>query len=130
MAEQDRTSQTAPPYSIGSRTLPGLSRLLEEAGEVVQVLGKIIGAGHSGQHWDGSNLADKLRDEMADLAAALNFVAETNGFIGDTRYAERIGRKLRTYHEWQQQWLAKSEPSADVSPVWKWDDSDYRGEAR
>lgn len=117
---------SAPPYSIGSTTLPGLSRLLEEAGEAVQVVGKIIGAGHAGRHWDGTHLGDRLRDELADLTAAIRFVTETNGLDSDPRLAERAADKLRTYNEWHRQWLAKDGPSVDRPPAWRWDDNDYR----
>jgi NTP pyrophosphatase (non-canonical NTP hydrolase) len=125
-----RGPEIAPPYSIGSRTLPGLSRLLEEAGEVVQVLGKIIGAGHVGRHWDGTDLGERLRDELADLAATIRFVIEANGFNSDPRLAERVGHKLRTYHEWHEQWLAKLAPSVDEPPTWCWNDGDYAGGSR
>jgi hypothetical protein len=57
-------------YSIGSNVLPGLSKLVEECGEVVQAVGKIMGAHGFVTHWDGSDLKERLEDEMADLWAA------------------------------------------------------------
>lgn len=32
-------------FSLGSRTWPGLSKLVEECGEVLQIAGKIMGTG-------------------------------------------------------------------------------------
>ena len=57
---------TAGPYSIGSDHWPGLSKVIEECGEVIQAAGKIIAANGDGQHWDGSDLRQRLEDEIAD----------------------------------------------------------------
>lgn len=69
---------TTPPYSIGSDTLPGLAKLAEEIGELQQVIGKIMGIGHVGQHWDGLNLTEKLVEEIADVRAAVQFFVMQN----------------------------------------------------
>lgn len=63
--------EAAPPYSIGSATVPGLSKLVEELGELLQVLGKLMGAGGL-EHWQG-NLHDSLVAELGDAHAALEF---------------------------------------------------------
>jgi hypothetical protein len=90
------------PYSIGSNTWAGLSKLLEEAGEVVQVGGKLLGTGGEIAHWDGSDLRVRLRDEMADLAAAIDFFLEEN-YEGDDMKAFylRSQAKYRKFVEWQ-----------------------------
>ena len=41
-ASSTMAQPTAGPYSIGSDVWPGLSKLAEESGEVVQVIGKIV----------------------------------------------------------------------------------------
>lgn len=70
---------TAPgPYSIGSGHLPGLSKLVEELGELGQVLGKYLGAGGHPHHWDGSNLDRRAEAEMGDVLAAIQFFVEAN----------------------------------------------------
>lgn len=86
-------------FSIGSNVLPGLSKLAEEAGEVVQVVGKIMGAGGLVMHWDGSDLAERLEDEMADLWAALVFVRDTNN-LNSERISLRVVEKLRLFSQW------------------------------
>lgn len=66
------------PYSIGSDAWPGLSKLIEECGETIQVAGKLMGTGGAVEHWDGSNLGDRLIEEIGDLQAAIEFFVETN----------------------------------------------------
>lgn len=64
MSDSIRVDPPAPPYSIGSSHLPGLSKLTEECGELTQVLGKVLGMGSAGDHWDGTNLRKRLIEEM------------------------------------------------------------------
>lgn len=59
-------------YAIGADELPGISKLIEEMGEVQQVIGRIIQCRYLGQdrHWDGSSVRNRLLEELADLKAA------------------------------------------------------------
>lgn len=86
-------------FAIGSRTWPGLSKLIEELGEVAQVAGKLIATGGEPGHWDGTNLRTRLEDELADLEAAIAFVLEHNDLDAD-RVAERRAAKLRQFRDW------------------------------
>lgn len=87
-------------YAIGSKKWPGLSKLTEELGEVQQVIGKLIQTGGQDQHWDGGPpLRERLEDEMADLAAALMFVAEANG-LDVARMGKREREKLALFRQW------------------------------
>jgi hypothetical protein len=52
----DENSKPAGPYSIGSTVWPGLSKLVEEMGEVGQVVGKLIATGGDPAHRDGTDL--------------------------------------------------------------------------
>jgi NTP pyrophosphatase (non-canonical NTP hydrolase) len=91
---------TAGPYAIGSDLWPGLSKLAEEAGEVAQVIGKIIGANGAVDHWDGGPpLNLRLEDEMADLMAAMIFVAHKNGCDLE-RMVDRSAAKLTLFEQW------------------------------
>jgi hypothetical protein len=65
-------------FSIGSKVWPGLSKLVEEMGELQQVLGKLVGTGGKVNHWDGTNLHDRLKEEIADVQAALAFFVVKN----------------------------------------------------
>src|SRR4051812_18172341 len=65
-------------FSIGGELWPGLSKLIEECGEVGQVAGKIIGNEGRPDHWDGSHLPTRLADELDDLEAAIMFMRQHN----------------------------------------------------
>lgn len=78
-------------YSIGSRVWPGTSKLLEEMGELQQVLGKLLGAGQT-KHWDGSDLRQRLIEEIADVQAALSFFVNHN--LNAVEASEISGREL------------------------------------
>lgn len=80
------------PYAIGSEVWPGLSKLIEELGEVQQVLGKILGAGGSIRHWAENNLAECLEEEMGDLFAAISFVIDHNNLNRDRILAVHLDR--------------------------------------
>lgn len=96
---------SAGPYAIGSTHCPGLSKLAEEAGEVVQVAGKIVGFGGFGTHWDGSQLRERLAEEIADVIAACQFVMIHNE-LDQIAIEQRIGAKLRLFREWHKRGIA------------------------
>lgn len=93
---------SAGPYSIGSNVWPGLSKLIEEMGEAGQVAGKLIATGGETAHWDGTDLRQRLSEETADVAAAIDFVTAVNGL--DTpewwkRRHEKAAQFLKWHHE-------------------------------
>lgn len=91
---------SAPPmFAIGSPVWPGLSKLTEEAGEVQQVIGKLMGTGGQEQHWDGSNLRERLIEEMGDNWAALQFVAHHNR-LDPEALERRRAQKLALFNQW------------------------------
>lgn len=87
------------PYGIGSDRWPGASRVVEEAGELVQVLGKLIGTGGAARHGDGSDLRGRLTDEIADLRAALDFFVAANDLPAG-QVEQRAARKRADYDRW------------------------------
>ncbi len=72
--------EPAPMFMIGADRWPGLSKLVEECGEVQQVIGKLMGTGGSTKHWNVLDLRTKLIEEIGDVVAACLFVAKANGF--------------------------------------------------
>ena len=86
-------------FAIGSTVWPGLSKLIEECGEVQQVAGKLLAMGGATEHWDGTDLRERLTDEIADLRAALRFVAGLNRRDED-KIAHRGGRKMEILEGW------------------------------
>lgn len=81
------------------RTWKGIWKLIEEAGEVIQVAGK-LGPFPNGAHPDGKgDMVERLEDEMGDLAAALQYVAEENNLSAE-RITARAMKKLAQFREW------------------------------
>lgn len=91
-------------FSIGTEVWPGVAKLIEEMGELNQVLGKLIASRGGSDHWDGSDLHDRLIEEMGDVKAALSFVA--SGLTGADRIAidKRVVRKVDLFRTWHRQW--------------------------
>ena len=63
--------------------MPGMSgdgriKLAEECGELVQVLMKTQAYPNSTIHPDGSNLRDRLTEEIGDVLAAIELVCSTH----------------------------------------------------
>ncbi|WP_436501499.1 hypothetical protein [Actinokineospora sp. HUAS TT18] len=96
----------AGPFSIGSPIWPGASRLIEETGELIQVLGKLIGAGGATVHWDGSSLQDRLIGELGDVRAALDFFIAAND-LPAAAISDRANSKRAQYEEWHQAFMRK-----------------------
>lgn len=90
------TAQNGPPFALGSDILPGAAKVIEEMGELQQVLGKYLATGGDPAHWDGSDLRQRLIEELGDLSAAilifgdLNLTAEEGAAVttrGHEKYA-------------------------------------------
>lgn len=90
-------------FSFGSEVWPGTSKLIEEMGELQQVLGKLLGTAGERAHWDGTDLRERLMAEIADLTAALSFFMKHNmsehalKFI--TAHAEMKFKLFEKWHE-------------------------------
>lgn len=75
----------------------GIWKVIEEAGELLQQLGK-LGAFPSGAHPDGQgNLRDRVVGEAVDLSAALAYFANRNEM---KLKGQRYEYKLDRFHEW------------------------------
>lgn len=98
-------------FSIGSKVWPGASKLLEEMGEVQQVLGKLIAVHGSTVHWDG-DLRVRLLEELGDVSAAVRFFVDQNFTDEELRaYVERVEMKLETFRKWH----AEGDPPPQAS---------------
>lgn len=84
----------------------GVGKLTEEAGEVLQLLGKLIPF-PDGNHPDGKgHLRERLTDEIADLYAALDYFADING-LDPARIYSRREEKLQKFFNWRLSGVAK-----------------------
>lgn len=93
-------------FSIGGRLWPGIGKLVEECGEVLQVCGKLVGSRGAAEHWDGTDLRQRLEVELGDLLAAVNFVADKNGLDRQAIERQRV-KKTALFEEWHE---AQGEP--------------------
>ena len=108
-------------FSIGSAVWPGTSKLLEEMGELTQVLGKLMGSHGQPNHWDGSDLEVRLTEEIGDLLAALKFFQKHNVTIGgNLAIKRRMKKKLELFEKWhrgEDQELVRTPSAYDMIPV-------------
>lgn len=87
-------------FAIGDACWPGIAKLIEECGEVVQVCGKLMATQGERTHWDGSDLYRRLEDELADLRAVIRFVQTTNPALDMNRILDRTETKFATFMKW------------------------------
>lgn len=93
-------NDNAGPFSIGQNSWPGVAKLAEECGEVLQIIGKLIATGGRTDHWSGLDLGHELEDEMADVTAAIQFILKHNDQLDIDRIHGRVLRKLELFEEW------------------------------
>lgn len=84
-------------------TANGYAKLIEECGELLQVLGKRLAYYHTEQHPDqGPPLYARMEDEIGDVIGACRFVIEANSL--DAKSIEhRAGAKLSVFRLWHSQ---------------------------
>ena len=88
-------------FSIGGTVWPGTSKLIEEQGELIQVLGKLMATAGDTTHWSG-DLRKMLVEEIGDLSAAILFFQVHNLTPDEIReVAIRANKKLALFQEWQ-----------------------------
>lgn len=90
-------------FSIGGKVWPGTSKLVEELGELQQVLGKLIGSHGEPAHYDGSDLEKRLVEEIGDVLAAIEFFTRQNLDTNGARISiiNRMSNKLVLFERWQ-----------------------------
>lgn len=95
-------------FEIGSEQWPGISKLVEECGEVLQVAGKLMGTQGKVEHWDGEGpLNERLQNEMADVIAAIEFVIKHSG-LDRQAVATRAAVKFDLFEAWHAKQTANS----------------------
>lgn len=102
-------------FSIGSAVWPGISKLVEECGEVTQVAGKLLGAHGERAHRDGSDLKTRLEFELGDLMGAVGFVIKHCG-LDEAVVCAQATKKERLFEQWhgEQVPLPVPEPPAEM----------------
>lgn len=96
-------------FEIGAAQWPGLSKLAEEAGEVLQVIGKLMGNRGERAHWDGAgDLQERLEDEIADVMAACHFVI-SHCKLDTKPIVARMERKIALFGKWHNEQRLKDD---------------------
>jgi len=86
------------PFGIGAEVYPGLAKVAEEAGELLQVVGKLVATSGAAAHYDGSDLRMRLIEECGDLLAAVGYLTAANGITDAV--TERAARKRELFQTW------------------------------
>lgn len=105
-----------PSYSFGSELMPGLSKMIEEMGELSQIIGKIQAVGHMGEHYNVRNLEKELVREMGDVRAAIAAFTEING-LSKEDVMQRESDKFLLFKRWHANVSAGREPYTDEDGV-------------
>lgn len=93
-------------------TAAGVAKLIEECGELTQVLGKKLAWWDTDEpHWDGTALNGRLEDEMGDVYAAIEFVIFHLG-LNREAVVRRMREKRDLYDEWEAE-LANNDHGID-----------------
>jgi NTP pyrophosphatase (non-canonical NTP hydrolase) len=88
-------------FSIGSQFWPGASKLIEETGELQQVLGKLIATAGDTKHWEGKDLKERLIEELGDVLGAIRFFQTKNCNLNEHDAIEqRACAKYCTFLKW------------------------------
>lgn len=75
---------------------------MEEMGELQQVFGKLIALDgvENYDHWDGTNLVERMTEELGDVLAAITFVVDNNEVLSRGDIQQRCVRKIDQFDKW------------------------------
>lgn len=80
--------------------LNGNAKLVEETGELLQVVGKLLAFPYQDEHPDGKgSLKTRLEDEVADVLASLRLTAHLKN-LDMERIDARVQEKLELFLRW------------------------------
>jgi NTP pyrophosphatase (non-canonical NTP hydrolase) len=90
-------------FAFGDDEWPGIAKLAEECGEVIQVVGKLMMTHGDPTHWSG-DLRKMLAEELADVTAAAGFVREHCLTMRERILVdERVRAKLHLFETWRRE---------------------------
>ncbi len=80
----------------------GLTKLLEELGELAQISAKKSNYMHTDQHPDGNgSMQSRLEDEMAALTSAIDIVVNLLA-LDEERISQRRLKKYKLFKKWSE----------------------------
>lgn len=77
----------------------GLTKLIEECGELIQIAAKKSAFMHTDMHPDCTDMRDRMEDEIADVLAACDFVMK-HFQLNQEAIFDRSRDKFRTFEKW------------------------------
>lgn len=84
-------------------TASGVAKLIEECGELTQILGKKLAFWHTDEHPDGKgSIKERIEAEMGDVLAAIEFTRQQLGLNADHIERQRL-YKHSLFDGWQDQ---------------------------
>lgn len=82
-------------------TAAGVAKLIEECGELTQILGKKLAYWHTDEHPDGKgSLTERIEQEIADVRAAAYFVTQQLD-LDQARINKRMHEKIALFQHWE-----------------------------
>lgn len=88
------------PFQIGGDLWPGLAKLTEECGELLQIVGKIMAYPEQNDHPDGTtDMRKRLLEELGDVSACISFVTSAND-LSYSELVDRIEYKIERFAHW------------------------------
>lgn len=104
------------PLAIGSDDWPGLAKLAEEAGELQQVVGKIMAFPYlppGALHPDGTDLKARLEEEIGDVMGILSYIAgHPLNNLDLERVDARSQQKFERFMRWDREERARREAAS------------------
>lgn len=83
--------------------LGGKAKIVEEAGEMLQIIGKILAFPYQDDHPDGKgSLKKRLEDELGDLLGSIRLVTALHG-LDHARIHARSEEKFALFAHWHSQ---------------------------
>lgn len=109
----DLDSRAPGMFAFGDEHWPGVAKLVEEMGELGQVIGKLMMVHGSRSHWSG-DLRQQFIDELADVQAATFFVERHILTQGErSEMHERYLEKVDKFEEWHKDMDADRPPQVE-----------------
>ena len=100
VGEYRRLAKPTSKFFIGAKEWPGLTKVVEECGEVTQVIAKLMATDGDVLHYDGSMLDNRLMTELGDLLAAIQFVTAHCPHLDAEFIQRRAAKKLDLFEKW------------------------------
>ena len=83
-------------------TAAGVAKLIEECGELTQVLAKKLAYWHTDEHPDGAgSLNRRIEEEMGDVVAAIAFVVKYLPGLSAEAVDARAQAKFQLFEKWE-----------------------------